>query len=780
MQKQDAKLPRLSPRAFVLEIAFIVILALFAGRDWMNWDADAQLIGEGQWLTSSANYADQSLRMYGGIPRWQPYLSRGEPAIDGAFHFLLNPISTLPSLIIGYDNGIKVSSILYIIFSGLGGWVLARVLGLSWAGRVLLAVLFIFKGPMYLSTGKGYFQLGTSQAYLQWILAAAVAIVRFPRRRYPVVLFAIMVTFQFWAGNIYYVLPSMFMALLLFVFYSFRTGVPTADGRVPFSIAFDWHMIARMGLALILTAILAAMTLIPILVNNRYIGGHPDEVGAGTYADPIQVFTQLFDSEILTQFTDTGVWNENYYIYSIPLWFIVFAIIIAPELARVAGRGRADLNGLWRFWVVGIISFLFFFAWGTGTNQIVAWAYENLPLIGQWRVVGRMLTVVSFWLVVFATIRFDQLFAALQLDFNAARFFDELSAGVIRINHGRLGSNFFGILLIGVGTLAAGELIGTRAETATLAGKPMLLHQCLTWLREQNPDVPLSVHSRDYFMVSSYIDNRIRTTQITADFDPEGTPNTIYTYDLTEINARYMMPYFTEEQDYWGTQGYAPMPGSPMFEDNSANCMWENPNTLDYIFTMPLDTLQANEPIIREYDLTERFPIEPALTTPVHEFGWREGVIGIQINNPTNEPVAVIVQEVAWPGWELTNNGQAVPLEVAGGLIAYVMQPNSENTLIFMFANRLLTNAGVITLVACAFSIAYLAGADRLIRRRRMPEPTITAFEIHPADSALSINGAHEQEAVAALPAHSEVEDVPEIAEIVEHDDDLERDNEHT
>jgi hypothetical protein len=197
------KLPLLSIRVkqLLIEIIIISIFGVFSSRDYHNFDPEFTLAGrEAQWLTSSGLWAAQSIREYGYVPFWQPYILRGEPTIDSPFSFAISPINALPSLLIGYPNGVKVSVVLSVILAGLGGWYLARILRLGAPARVLLGLLMMVKGPMIMVIGAGYFQLGTTQAYIPWIVASALAIGRFPARRYPVVLFAISVTFQFWGG----------------------------------------------------------------------------------------------------------------------------------------------------------------------------------------------------------------------------------------------------------------------------------------------------------------------------------------------------------------------------------------------------------------------------------------------------------------------------------------------------------------------------------------------------------------------------------------------------
>ena len=70
------------------------------------------------------------------------------------------------------------------IYAGLGGWLLGYVLGFGSLARVFLGLMLIGKGNMQSMVSFGFFQLGVTQAYLAWVAAATIAIVRFPKTRW--------------------------------------------------------------------------------------------------------------------------------------------------------------------------------------------------------------------------------------------------------------------------------------------------------------------------------------------------------------------------------------------------------------------------------------------------------------------------------------------------------------------------------------------------------------------------------------------------------------------
>ena len=162
-----------------LELLLIISVALCATREFATLDKSVKLYGyEGEWLTSSAHYAAMALRKYGYLPLWQPLLESGEPLLESPFSFVLNPFSTMPSLLLGGVNGIKISVMLTAVLAGLGGWVLGRVLGLGALGRVLLGLLLVaWAGTFAAETLGSTPVVSTISIVLSFSFAAVVGIV---------------------------------------------------------------------------------------------------------------------------------------------------------------------------------------------------------------------------------------------------------------------------------------------------------------------------------------------------------------------------------------------------------------------------------------------------------------------------------------------------------------------------------------------------------------------------------------------------------------------------
>jgi hypothetical protein len=88
---------------------------------------------------------------------------------------------------------------------------------MGFLGRLLLGALMVLKGNMESTIGVGFFQLGIAQAYLPWVMAGALAIPRYPTRRYPPILLAVSLALMFYCGTLFYVLPAVILAGFVWV-----------------------------------------------------------------------------------------------------------------------------------------------------------------------------------------------------------------------------------------------------------------------------------------------------------------------------------------------------------------------------------------------------------------------------------------------------------------------------------------------------------------------------------------------------------------------------------
>jgi hypothetical protein len=196
----------------------------------------------------------------------------------------------------------------------------------------------------------------------------------------------------------------------------------------------------------------------------------------------------------------------------------------------------------------------------------------------------------------------------------------------------------------------------------------------------------------------------VRTAHIAADYRPEGIAPTIYPYSLLDTIPEYFLPYIDEERNIARSLGYQPMDDSPHTIDDKP-CLWQNPGVLSYAFSAPRSTFQF---------ASEHLP--PETTTPITSFERHEDRIALAVTSIESEPLVVVVQELAWPGWQVTVDGAPAKLESVGELIGVVLPPGTTpHYIVFQYIPPLFILGGFITLLTALICILYLLRADRYI-----------------------------------------------------------------
>ncbi|NWF69040.1 MAG: hypothetical protein HXY40_08135 [Chloroflexi bacterium] len=765
----------------LLEIAFLCALAVYFTHEYLTTDDSMKLGGyEGEWLTSSAYTAAQTWQLYGYLPLWQPYLESGEPLPHNPFAFIFNPFSFVPSLLWGAVQGVKVSVTLAAVIATLGGWFLGRVLGFGTVGRLLLGTLLLGKGNMHAMIGTGYFQLGVAQAYFPWVIAGTLATLRLPDKRWPPALLALSFTLMFFAGNLWYMLPTLFTLALLTLTHVLRLQAPRVD----------WGTLLRMALAGALTVGLSAVTLLPLWADRHEIGGHPDDLTAGAeMAIPLLTAANLpFNPAPQIRWQDTVnngripiFANQFFFSYVAPLWFLT-ALALVPPLWPWLHRPGARQS--WRIWLVALPVWALSTAWGAGATPLFVWLYNTLPGLGQWRFVGRAFAVASFWIAVLLAWRCDSLLRALvphrpqfrrehplpapetrreaatgfRTRLEGWRFYPAvrytlrlLLYGVIG---GALGWLLYALLLAGVPTLGAWSFVGRlifllSSLFGLLAGyhrlRPPVLRLlsahpryllalalllaaanaaydvvrqweifsrpapvydeqindvlCLRWLRLNYPDEPLAVWRMGYDVVYEFMEQRVRLSNIAADYFPIAEAATVGDLNIVEQEgwrAEFAMPVNQNERDFLRDQGYYPVPGMPTRELQS--CLWQNPNALPYAYMMPLHRAR-----------TLAQPPDSTFVRPIREVAQYPGVVIVAAPPTEGLYQVVAVRERMLDGWTVQVDGQEAQIESFGGQVAVVLPPgDAPHTLVFTYRPPLLLLGGALSLATSVFCAGFL------------------------------------------------------------------------
>lgn len=686
---------------YVAEIALMIVLGWFASAQYAVFDPTLNLGGtEAENLVVSAHYLEDSLAKLGYIPYWQPYSNEGQPFVDEAYNFVVNPFTFVPIALFGANNGIVVSIILHFMIAGVGGWYLAQSLGMGFIARILLGALLVVKGNMEGALGIGYFQLGIVQAYFPWLLAAAFAVARRTRERYPPVMLAVVFALLFFCGEIYYALPAFLIVLLVFALYAVRYD--SAASR----IEVDRVVRDRFVLSGLLSAGLMAVVALTVGLYFSLLGHHPSQDQLPP-VDSFPLIYQFVNPEMMFK----GLFAEFSYSYVIPLWFLVLIFVFLPplRLLHLSANPKDDR----RFWLIGGIGFLFFLAWGISLRPIVPWAYANIPLLGQWRFPERMLSVASFLLVFLIAFRVDGLNRALLTNVNYT------GKRTWKFTRYLVGASVF----VGAGA-ALSEVYTNYYHWGSLSEGDPYIERCIQWVVEQYPNDFINVQRRDFITMAAFTGAHIRTPSIGADYYVGGVAPTIYNTDLGYLPAPLYMPAWDETPASLLEHGFVPVTGSPSLSPQLPNvrCVWHNLNAPPYAFSALLSSLQ-NAP--------ELLPVD--LVTPVKYLGRTPEHIWLEANPSPTRVTVVVAQDVAYPGWTVLVDGKPAKLESVGRMLGVQLLPGTTPQVVeFIYTAPTLKLGGAITVITVVGSILYLLRAERVLGWRRRRHQAAQSVEEHP------------------------------------------------
>jgi hypothetical protein len=732
----DARTDWQSPPRYqlVLEGALVLLAAFLATQHLLFTGEDVRIPGrEIEWLTGHVEVARQAWLEYGDIPLWNPYYRNGEPLIDNAFSYLLNPISSLPVLTWGVTQGIKLTVTLYAMLAALGGWYLAYRLHWSLPTRLLLAAMLLGKGNMVQNIVYGYYQLGVQQAYFPWIIAGAFGALR-DRDRTSVVLLGVMMALMFMVGNVWYILPmGMSVTVMAIIYCIAPAAARTAlHGRFRAGLRwFNWRGWLRLAAAGAICLGVSAVYTPSVVANFDHIGSHDDEVEAGwvvkTPPVPLlyilpQIEASNWELQTYLPRWDSFGTGEPYLYYShvMPWQFVLLIFIVLPPLYPYLHRPR---EAHWQLWLVGIILIVLMTTWGAGGTEFWKWLYANIRLLRGWRFVGRALAVGSFWVAMLVALRVEGLWRALGGQHTRRwRFLWQalspgrwLRAGWQRnqrrmrliARHALAGVVLGGLVIAGIA--GASHTIKSWYISENPVVYDAYTETCLAGLRSQNTLAEMRVWQFGYDIMLPYIKYQIRSSTIEAEFLPLPDPNTLGEpwLQLWQELPEFAMPINEGEMQFMVDNGYSVWLKSPRSSD--LLCIWRNSElAIPYAFT--LRNARLNE--------FENWKAMRLVAYP-EAYLRRFDTIVVEARG-THEGRVLTVKETAYPGWQVLVDGVPAQLDILGGYIAVQLPPAPEHIYRVEFAYRppLVYAGGVVTIFSVVCLVLYLLRVDKIRIRR--------------------------------------------------------------
>jgi hypothetical protein len=281
----------------LVEWAIILIIAYgYSSKALLDFNPrQLQWSGEQNESATRPLLAEISLARYGEIPLWNPFMQTGFPSAGDLLGHFWSPISTIPVMIWGGIDGMKVSVFIAFVLAGLGQWYLGRVCGLRGIFRIWSSITFMLSGGLGLLWRVGWYELLLGAVWFPWVFASFWSALH-RRNRSSLVYCALCIAMILFTGGGYYPIYLFGTASVILV-VAFLTS----------KLILRKYMLQRAIIIAVLAAGLIAVMALPIYDGYRLINRDSgmDFTQTGSQSVPYALMNYLisepawFDTNIL-------------------------------------------------------------------------------------------------------------------------------------------------------------------------------------------------------------------------------------------------------------------------------------------------------------------------------------------------------------------------------------------------------------------------------------------------------------------------------------------------
>lgn len=634
---------------FALEWFLIILVAYFYSGDvLLNFDSTRlQQTGEHNESSTLPLLAEIGLRRYGEIPLWNPYMLTGYPHTGDMLAHFWNPVSTIPILLLGGINGMKVSIFLSFVIAGLGQWALAHVMGLRRVFRLWSSILFMLSGGLALLWRVGWYELLLGAAWFPWCFAFYLQTLQ--KHTWSSILLTSMAIFMVIStGGGYYPFYLLVCLAVLFAILFLRAAWQERLSQLRTSI-----------LVLFFSAGLSAVIVVPYLDGYRYSG-------RDVLTDTFQFYSQPIDYGLMNYVIHTPEWFNStvlgtaggwnwFYIG----WLPVAALAMVPLAFSQSRHRRLPI-------LISGLLFLVLIMWFANRFTAFEKIYDWIPFLYNLRFPNRLLIIATSPLLILAAQGLEHLYRL-----------SRVWVRNIKLVHSPSGSRRTVFAVHYVMTLL--WILGLVSTTKTvydvnqsfafidqsLNPKPFA---ALKWLKSYDP-------SLYYVNIGGGI--------IYWDWTPAA-----FAYEVPMINFLYSRHLRTQDEQRAESSPFAarakyqislpdqtPPEGAKQIREFEGVLVWEVPNVLPYAFT-----------------------VQPALIQPYSRLSTNQvNSVNVRINGPNqvvaqgapsqNGDVLVILMS-HYPGWKLLIDGKPAQVTSYNGYLGTKMLPG-EHSYVFYFLPEL-------------------------------------------------------------------------------------------
>lgn len=662
---------KLRPRLGSLILEWLVILLvifLFSRITLLDFNPrQLQQTGEHNESATLPILAEIGLRRYGEIPLWNPYMLTGFPHAGDLINHFWNPVATIPVLLWGGINGMKVSVFLSLLVAAYGQWFLAHTFGLRGIFRLWAGLLFALSGGLILLWRLGWYELLVGAAWFPWCFALLWRALH-RRDRSSLIWAALAIAMVLTAGGGYYPF-YLGISLIVLTIAALILHKPTDRGL----------QLRRAAAVALLSVGLAAVYLVPLVDGLRYTrrDAPPDVTQVNSQPIPYALFNYVVSDEswFITAALNRASGYGWFYIGALPL----LALAFTPWLfGRFSWRRRGILTLLSLLLVLLL--------WHANRHAPVRYLYEWFPFLYTFRFPNRLLIIATIPLVILAAMTMQGLLVWLRRAFRGLR---------LGVSPDAKGHNASGIRLITLINLSAALLLLIAMVNVYRVNYRFGIHpsprlavaeETLGWLRLHDtglyyiniggPSPYWNWVAHAYELEMPVMDFRYNRRVLSMDtqYQPESPFN---------AQPRYVI---------LPTDQPAPDEATLVTTIRQMN-VWYQPQALPYAFAVD-PALPIARDTVRELDVRLDGPNRVIVE-------GKSGEMGQQL-------VALVSD---YPGWRLSIDGRSAEVVPVNGYLGARMM-SGEHTYVFEFRPPLHTiglSISVLTLLLCA----VLAGTER-------------------------------------------------------------------
>jgi len=268
------------------------------------------------------------------VPLWNPHIMLGRPFVGNGQSAVFSPFNA-PAYVLPFWRSLALIAALKLFVAAFGTFLLARALGVRFAGAFVAGCVFAFSLFVVAFVA---FPIGSALVLIPWVLWATERLVRRPNALTAVPL-ALAVAVQFLGGHPQTSFHTLVAALL---FLAWRLWERRRDGRARVAIAAGtWVGAVALGAAVAAVAVAPFVeTLIQSETASRRGGELPTTV-------PLRNLLTIFLTDYwgrptqspLAGFTVT----HAFYAGALPLFLAVVAVVMRPTRGRLAALAGAAL-----------------------------------------------------------------------------------------------------------------------------------------------------------------------------------------------------------------------------------------------------------------------------------------------------------------------------------------------------------------------------------------------------------------------------------------------------